>query len=447
MDIHTEEQHQKPTRGNPKHAGSKTRPPKRKQLNPLQKGIHEFITSNLTPSVLSEFGISLNTDNDAETLLSTLPKRFTIYDPMLLLSSNALTAPPQWGALYASLSTSQRETLFRSIAQAFKNHGVTHIAINAPIAAIDASGGENRMRSPVGLVPLYGDFGTPPLAAGEGEESKQPSELDFNRAFWVRTIQNHGIVQIWAPLYTMFSRGNVTEKARILGQGGRFDGLDEMTGLRGETAGEISVVDMYAGIGYFVFSYLKRGVKRVWGWEINGWSVEGLRRGCEANGWGCMVVRVRDDGAIDATVEELVERLGDEVRVVIFHGDNKFAAGILDEIKRRMDGKETWNSIRHVNLGLLPSSSSAWENACNMVDGRFGGWVHVHENVDVRDINRKRDEIVVELGKLWREAQGHQIPVEHTVAECRHVEEVKTYAPGVMHCVFDIELLSPGIES
>ncbi|RJE20852.1 tRNA wybutosine-synthesizing protein [Aspergillus sclerotialis] len=176
---------------------------------------------------------------------------------MLLLSSNALTAPPQWGALYASLSTSQRETLFSSIAQAFKNHGVTQIAINAPIAATDASGGKNRMRSPVGLVPLYGNFGPTPLAAaaaGEDEESKQPSEPDFNRAFWVRTVQNQGIVQIWAPLYTMFSRGNVTEKARILGQGGRFDGLDEKTGLRGETVGEISVVDMYAGIGYFVFS-------------------------------------------------------------------------------------------------------------------------------------------------------------------------------------------------
>ncbi|RJE20677.1 tRNA wybutosine-synthesizing protein [Aspergillus sclerotialis] len=160
-----------------------------------------------------------------------------------------------------------------------------------------------------------------------------------------------------------------------------------------------------------------------------------------------MVVGVRDDGGLDVTVEELVERLSDEVRVVIFHGDNRFAAGILDEIKRFMDGQKTWNNIRHVNLGLLPSSSSAWENACNMVDKRFGGWVHVHENVDVQDIDKKRDEIVVELGKLWRDSQGDRIPVEHAVAECRHVEEVKTYAPGVMHCVFDIELLSPGIES
>ena len=304
------------------------------------------------------------------------------------------------------------------------------------------------MRSPVGLVPLYGEFGSPPDMTGQGtgnEESKQPTESDFNRAFWVRTVQNQGIVQIWAPLYTMFSRGNVTEKARILGQGTRFDGLDERS-LKGKTVGEISTVDMYAGIGYFVFSYLRRGVKRVWGWEINGWSVEGLRRGCEANGWGCMVVRAADDGGIDGTIEELVEKLNDDVRVVIFLGDNKFAAGIMDKIKRLMELQKAWSSIRHANLGLLPSSSSAWENACNMVDNRFGGWVHVHENVDVREINKKRDEIAAELGRLWREAQGHQIPVEQAAAECRHVEEVKTYAPGVMHCVFDIELLPPGKE-
>src|SRR5699024_2143771 len=143
---------------------------------------------------------------------------------------------------------------------------------------------------------------------------------------------------------------------------------------------EISVVDMYAGIGYFVFSYLKRGVKRIWGFELNGWSVEGMRRGCEANGWECKVIRVGSDGTLDRTVEELVESLSDSVRVVVFHGDNQYAAGMLDEVKQLMECQMAWNNIRHVNLGLLPSSRPAWDNACRMVDSRKGGWIHVHEN-------------------------------------------------------------------
>lgn len=357
---------------------------------------------------------------------------------MLLLSLNALTAPPSWGALYASLTAPQREDLYACIAKAFKGNCVTHIAINAPIASTDAHGAENRMRSPAGLVPLYGDFGPSPAAAGE--EDAQPDESDFRRAFWVRATQNQGIVQIWAPLYTMFSRGNVTEKARILGQGGRFDGFDEVA-LKGETVREIAVVDMYAGIGYFVFSYLKRGAKWVWGFELNGWSVEGLRRGCEENGWGCKVVKVEEDGGLlEGTIAELVESLSDSVRVVVFHGDNKYAAGILKEIRQLMDSRNAWNSIRHVNLGLLPSSSPAWDNACRMIDRQKGGWVHVHENVDVQEIDQKKGEVVSEIGRLWRQAQGSQVPDEQAAA-CWHVEQVKTYAPGVMHCVFDIELL------
>lgn len=267
----------------------------------------------------------------------------------------------------------------------------------------------------------------------------QPSETDLQQALWVSTVQNHGIVQIWAPLYTMFSRGNVTEKARILGYGNVFEGLDEAS-LQGENVEDVAVVDMYAGIGYFVFSYLKRGVKRVWGWEINGWSIEGLRRGCAENGWGCKVVRVHDDGTMDESISRLASGLDDTVRVVIFHGDNRFAAGILDELRNLMQPQKIWNSIRHVNLGLLPSSRAAWDNATRIVDINQGGWVHVHENVDIREIDQKRDEISAEIGLLWDQNSLVLGPMEGLTVECRHVERVKTYAPGVMHCVFDIHL-------
>ena len=408
--------------------GRKEKRSAKNAVNSLQAGIRDFI-AQLPPSTYQDHG------QDFETLASSLPKRFTIYEPMLLLPVNAFKVPPAWGALYASLDDGQRHALYELIVRPFRKMGVTHLAVNAPIALRDIHGNENRMRSPVGLVPLYGDFG--PLPSGNGEDV-QPIDSDFQKAFWVRTVQNHGINQTWAPLYTMFSRGNITEKIRILGHGARFDGLDSSS--LGEDVGDISIVDMYAGIGYFVFSYLRRGVKRVWGWEINGWSVEGLRRGCKENGWGCKVVRIGQYGDLDVAIPDLVESLTDTDRAVIFHGDNKFASEILHEIKTTMERKGRWNRVRHVNLGLLPTSRPAWEGASRAVDLQKGGWVHVHENVDIRELDRKKEDIVSELKRLRIEAHQDQFPRIAGVAECRHIEQVKTYAPGIMHCVFDVEL-------
>ncbi|EAW13035.1 tRNA(Phe) (4-demethylwyosine(37)-C(7)) aminocarboxypropyltransferase [Aspergillus clavatus NRRL 1] len=397
--------------------------------NPLRRGIQDFIAAHISPDLLSKHGLP------PENLEPALPKRFTVYEPLLLLPVNALSDPPAWGALYASLDSQQRQALYGSIAKAFGRVGVTHVAMNAPIALTNTEGQENRMRSPAGLIPLYGDFGPAPSVDGE---DAQPTEADLQRAFWVRTMQNQGIVQTWAPLYTMFSRGNITEKARILGQGGVFEGLDAGT-LGGERVEDVSVVDMYAGIGYFVFSYLKRGVKRVWGWEINGWSVEGLRRGCAANGWGCRVVQVQGDGSLSQSIPELVDNLHDSERVVVFHGDNRFAVDVLSELKGKLEGRNAWNSIRHVNLGLLPSSSGSWGDACKMIDLQKGGWIHVHENVDIREIDLMKDRIVSEIGRLRADVLPDS--AEDHVG-CPHIEQVKTYAPGIMHCVFDIKLSS-----
>ncbi|KAF9886392.1 hypothetical protein FE257_011537 [Aspergillus nanangensis] len=355
---------------------------------------------------------------------------------MLLLPANAFQSPPAWGSIYKALNGDQKRALYASISSAFSRLGVTHVAINAPIVLTDTLGQENRMRSPVGLIPLHGDFG--PLPSRDREDI-QPNIDDFQRAFWVRTVQNHGIVQTWAPLYTMFSRGNITEKARILGHGNTFEGLD-VHSLRGDTVVDVSVVDMYAGIGYFVFSYLKRGVSRVWGWEINGWSVEGLRRGCIANGWNCKVIRVDRDGRSSESIPDLVGNLREEDRVVVFHGDNRFAAHIMNEVQNLMTNGQSWSRIRHVNLGLLPSSGDAWHNACRLIDNEKGGWIHVHENVNMQQVEEKKEQVTREVGRLRSKILGYPSPAE-SVAACRHIEHVKTYAPGVMHCVFDIELL------
>lgn len=398
----------------------KNRPPK-ETSNPLIDGISRFLRSH-----------AAETSHNI-TVPTVLPKRYTIYKQLLMLPANVFTSPPAWAQLYTYLDDTNRQTLYESIASSFRPLGITHVALNAPIELTNSSTGiENRMRSPVGLVPLYGDFG-PMLEPGK----EQPDSNDFNEALWVQTAQNGGIIQCWAPVYTMFSRGNVTEKARILGLGNRFDGLDAAS-LSGKRVGEISVVDLYAGIGYFSFSYLKRGVKRVWGWELNGWSVEGLRRGCLKNGWGCKVIPLDESGALrDITYEAVVNELMDEDRIVLFHGDNRLAAEIMGNIQPLLlqEKHAAWAAIRHVNLGLLPSSQPTWDISLKLLGHKYGGWAHVHENVDISEIDAKRGDIVAEYKSLGSSLGGQDLQIT-----CDHVEKVKTYAPGVMHCVYDIHI-------
>ncbi|KAF8251542.1 hypothetical protein K440DRAFT_658639 [Wilcoxina mikolae CBS 423.85] len=297
-------------------------------------------------------------------LLSTTPKRTTIYPPLLLLPHNAFTTP----AWKSYLTT--HPSFLPSLAS-FLN--TTHIVRNAPISATSIT------RSPSGLEFLF-----PP-----------PSPVS-DETLWVTTIQ-HGIHQTWAPEYTMFSRGNIREKARVR----LFPGVEGR-----------EVADLYAGIGYFVFSYLKAGAKRVWCWEINPWSVEGLRRGCGRNGWSVKVVKPGEEEE-----EEEWEDKGE--RVVVFEEGNENAV-------RRMQGKK--KKVAHVNLGLLPTSRGAWETAVELVE--VGGWVHVHENVGEEEVEVKRRQVVEEFARI----SGNN------KVRCEHVERVKTFAPGVVHCVFDVRV-------
>lgn len=247
----------------------------------------------------------------------------------------------------------------------------------------------------------------------------------------------------------MFSRGNVREKARI--REGRIPGLSCSAvspwpstpvshGPPRLPLADTAVLDMYVGIGYFAFSYLKAGVGRVWGWELNAWSVEGCRRGAGENGWGCEVVSVNESGAVDGEggVESLVRRVHEkgkeDMRLVVFHGDNRWAGTIMGQLRTALgDG---WMGIKHVNLGLLPTSQPAWRDAVEVLGRDGGGWAHAHENVEEEGIDGRREEVV-------RASQGlcdAMVGGGKWVARCEHVERVKTFAPGVMHCVFDVEI-------
>jgi tRNA wybutosine-synthesizing protein 2 len=401
--------------------------------NPLQAGIWSIVS--VLPS------------ESQETIsLSHLPKRYTIYGPLLLLPFNFTQHSLAWFEFYASLSDGQKIRMLAAIAEAFTRAGqpVTHIAINAPIPGsykahgVEGASQENVIRSPSNLQPLYGEFGPSTLLDAT---SMMPTVTDFDAAFWVSTQQSEGISQVWAPRWTMFSRGNITEKIRILqGNGGsqEFPGLTE-TQLK-HKVDEADVVDMYVGIGYFTFSYLARGVKRVWGWDLNPWSIEGLRRGCKANGWRCLVAVLGPNGELrDTTISEIVKALSeteDPVRCIAFCGDNNWAIPILTSVRQTLEKSKTVASVprvRHINLGLLPSSRHSWQDSLAIIDPELGGWIHVHENVEQGQVGTISDAIVEEMRCVLKDRASLSRHIS-----CHHVHEVKMYGPGVVHCVFDI---------
>jgi tRNA wybutosine-synthesizing protein 2 len=212
-------------------------------------------------------------------------------------------------------------------------------------------------------------------------------------------------------------------------------------GVLGSTC---TAVDLYAGIGYFAFCYKKAGVKKVLCWELNPWSIEGLRRGAELNGWGMQVVEPipKSTSQTNATdVEEEVEAWKASVRsdadFLVFQQSNEFA---LDPIMA-LEQHSKLPPVRHVNCGFLPSSHLSWPTAIRVIDEKVGGWIHAHENVGVKDIEARREEVEKEMqGMLdeWFYAEGGSGRQRKRRVRCEHVERVKTYAPGVVHVVFDV---------
>ena len=376
------------------------RKPKPKDVNPIEAAIRSWFEA-LPAELIESIGLSI------ERLLLTAPKRWVVYFPMLLLPSGSFADR----FFPAAIEQERKEALWKALLDRIgKKEGkgiLTHLAINSgiPLNKSDGEGGENILRTPNGLIMLYGDFGPALLP------DRVPSDRDFEEAFWVSAKQN-AITQIWAPRYTMFSRGNVKEKARLLDfhspqqvLGGRRVGREEL--------GKEVAVDLYAGIGYFVFSYVMVGMGRVMGWELNPWSVEGLRRGAVANGWGVKVVR--EDEEWD----------GGEEKIVVFLEDNRRAAERLKTVDETNFGR-----VSHVNGGLLPTSQESWKTSLAMLEA--SGWLHLHENVGVNDVEARKGEIEDMFREWLKERQDmREVQVEH-------VEFVKTFAPGVWHCVFDV---------
>lgn len=382
-----------------------TRAPKPPKPNPIQLAIQTWIDYIAAPEGEDQ-------SKWKAELLNSAPKRFTIYEPMALLPSGSFTANV-WTTVLGNASQESTALLWSSILKGLSiqaQEPLTHLAANEGIPfRKNGADDENVLRSPSGLRILHGDFGPAGVAADSLKDD------DFGKALWVSTKQN-GILQTWAPRWTMFSRGNVKEKARLLDMGKRTLGTETAT----ETGG-CWAVDLYAGIGYFVFSYARLGM-RVLCWEINPWSVEGLRRGAEANGWTARIVQGED--LLLPTVDVVA---GGE-QIVVFFESNEEALGRI----RSLQAQGTARDIRHVNCGFLPTSEPVWKSAWDMCATAAEAWLHLHENVGVDDTETRRAEI-----QRWFEDWTNNDDAQGRVVEVEHVELVKTFAPGVWHCVFD----------
>ncbi|GAB1736661.1 hypothetical protein NU219Hw_g8281t1 [Hortaea werneckii] len=333
-------------------------------------------------------------------------KSYVCYGSMVLLPSTAFDEIDRKGDS-ANTSNLQLHHLYKLIAKRLK---ITHIAVTRPIPLEDEDEGiENIIRAPTNFTPLFGDFG--PSTA-----QSPPTQSDFEAAYWVTAKQN-GINQIWAPRWTMFSRGNIGEKARLMTLPSVLSAVEE-----GEVNGTgCTAVDMYAGIGYFTFSYLKAGVTKVLGWDLNPWSTEGLMRGAKANKWPAVKV------SSDDRLADVLER---DVRLLVFNEDNCLAEERIDEARRSLP------PIRHVNCGLLPTSRGSWPIAVHALDADLGGWIHVHENFAVEEIPSKAEEVRREIQRLAR--QRAECDFEDGSVKLEYVNKLKSFAPGVMHCVIDI---------
>ncbi|KAL7950946.1 S-adenosyl-L-methionine-dependent methyltransferase [Trichoderma barbatum] len=388
-----------------RHSKSK---PRARQANPITAAIQSWIAATL-PSTESD-----SQDSQNETLINSAPKRFTIYEPLALLPTGSFTSQT-WASALQTSGEAACNSLWQSILEEISKTGqgkVTHLAVNEGIPLHqDGEVAENVRRSPSGLRMLFGDFG--PAEGGE-----RPTDGDFNDAFWVRTKQN-GILQTWAPRWTMFSRGNVKEKARVLGFKRPSAGQEERW-----------AVDLYAGIGYFVFSYAALGM-RVLCWEINPWSVEGLRRGAIANKWSVKVIQGED---LALPMDTL---LASGEKIVVFLESNERASKRIAEAH----GMGLATNITHVNCGLLPTSEPVWESAWGVTRLAPEAWLHLHDNVGVADIESRRAEIRTTFAGWAASGGASRTP------SVEHVEQVKTFAPGVWHCVFDVCIIGGSISN
>jgi tRNA G37 N-methylase Trm5 len=201
-------------------------------------------------------------------------------------------------------------------------------------------------------------------------------------------VTEQGIKQSFDMTRVMFSRGNISEKIRF-----------------GKLVKEgDKILDMYTGIGYYTLPALIHGhASYVYACEWNEHAANALR------------FNIKDNHVED--------------RVTVLVGDCRIVAqehNLVDMFDR-------------VSLGLLPSSEGGWRTAVRALKTASGGWLHIHGNVPVKEVDSWAFWVCDRLLTLIKE---EDLPGCWIVL-CEHVEKVKSFAPTVSHFVADIFLGLP----
>lgn len=252
--------------------------------------------------------------------------------------------------------------------------GVDVLQSVLPPLAVDA---------PIDLAPASGPE-PPPTREAQRQQAQVLTVLRTAAALpggWT-LVREAGVTYVLDVTRLMLSSGNISEKQRV----GALP-----------AAGE-TVVDLYAGIGYWTLPLLVRArVAHVHACDWNPDAIACLRLGIAAN-------------HISPT------------RVTLWPGDNA-----------QLRGSAVEGTADRVVLGLIPSSQGSWGTALRVLRPG-GGWLHVHANRAEEGVATYAEELEGALATLAAEAgrQGWSFKV-------RHVERVKSYAPRVWHCVYDVE--------
>ncbi|CAD7938389.1 unnamed protein product [Amoebophrya sp. A25] len=253
-----------------------------------------------------------------------------------------------------------------------------------------------------------------------------PGDKDF---FWNKVAEN-GVLYTWHVLKTMFCKGNISEKLRV-----RSD--DPQTGYKIEK--DETVVDLFAGIGYWTLPILKQMGKegKVYACEWNPESIEGLRRGYFLN------FPTSNKGKLEMDLEQQHDHEHGQQQVKLEPNSSIISRlEILEGDCRLVAPKKVAD---RVILGLLPCTKDFRRTAAEALN-----WdkkenvkrLHIHQNLTAAELSSYSERVCSDLLELQNEIRNRDYKGDPSYCnfdvKVTHIAKVKSYAPKVNHYVFDV---------